>query len=83
MLQLLFDVLGEKSIIIIIRIVRITNAGTTLVSNFFNFNWNPKYIARFQIKLNELLTSVVPAWIILSIIITIPFSPKTSNTTTF
>ena len=31
MLQLLFDVLGEKGIIIIIRIVRITHAGTTLV----------------------------------------------------
>ena len=30
MLQLLFDVLGEKGIIIIIRIVRITHAGTTL-----------------------------------------------------
>ena len=32
MFQLLFDVLGEKGIIIIIRIVRITHAGTTLVS---------------------------------------------------
>ena len=32
MLQLLFDVLGEKDIIIIIRIARITHAGTTLPS---------------------------------------------------
>ena len=63
MLQLLFDVLGEKGIIIIIiRIVRITHAGTTLVSNSFNFNWNPKYIVGFQLKLNELLTSV--GWLI-------------------
>ena len=77
MFQLPFDVLGEKGIIIIIRIVRITHAGTTLVSNSFNFNWNPKYIVVFQLKLNELLSSVVPAPIII-----IPFSPKTSTTTT-
>ena len=62
MLQQLFDVLGEKGIIIVIRIVRITHAGTTLVSNSFNFNWNPKYIVGFQLKLNELLTSV--GWLI-------------------
>ena len=82
MLQLLFDVLGEKGIITIIRIVRITHAGTTLVSDSFNLNLNPKYIVGLQLKLNELLTSVVPARIILSIIIIIPFSPKTSTTTT-
>ena len=69
MLQLLFDVLGEKGIIIILRIVRITHAGTTLVSNSFNFNWNPKYIVGFQLKLNKLLTCMVPARMILSSII--------------
>ena len=81
MLQLLFDVLGEKSKIIRRRRVRIIHAGTTLVSNSFNFNWNPKYIVGFQLKLDELLTSMVPARIILSCIIIIPFSPKTSTTT--
>ena len=50
MLQLLFDVLGEKGIIIIIRKVRITHTGTTLVSNSFNINWNPKYIVGFQLS---------------------------------
>ena len=43
MLQPLFDVLGEKGIIMIIRIVRITHDGTMLISNSFNFNWNLKY----------------------------------------
>ena len=33
------EVIGEKGIIIIIRIIR---AGTTLVSSSFNFSWNPK-----------------------------------------
>ena len=81
MLQLSFDVLGEKGIIILIRIVRIAHAGTKLVSNSFNFNWNPKCIVEFQLIWNELLTSVVQARIILNIIIIIPFSPKTSTTT--
>ena len=65
-------------IIIILRIIR---AGTTLVSNSFNFSWNPTIYFGSQLKLKELLTSVVPAWVILTIliIIIIPFSPKTSN----
>ena len=65
-------------IIIILRIIR---ASTTLVSNSFKFSWNPTIYFGFQLKLNELRTSVVPAWAILTIliIIIIPFSPKTLN----
>ena len=69
----------KDMIIIILRIIR---AGTTLVSNSFNFSWNPSIYFGFQLKLKELLTSVVPAWvilIILIIIIIIPFSPKGSG----
>ena len=62
-------------IIIILRIIR---AGTTFVSNSFNFSWKLTIYFGFQLKLKELLTSVVPALVILIIII-IPFSPKTSN----
>ena len=45
------------------------------------FSWNPTIYSGFQLKLKELLMSVVPAWVILTIliIIIIPFSPKTSN----
>ena len=49
-------------------------AGTTLVSNLFNFSLKTIYFV-FQLMLKELLTSVVPAWVILTIliIIIIPF----------
>ena len=62
-------------IIIILRIIR---AGTTLVSNSFNFSWNPTIYFGFQLKLKKLLTSVVPVWVILTILIIIinPFHLK-------
>ena len=45
----------------IIIILRIVQAGTTLVSNSFNFSWSQTIYFGFQLKLKELLTSVVPA----------------------
>ena len=49
----------------------IIGAGTTLESNSFNFSWNTTIYFGFQLKLKELLTSVVPAWVILTILIII------------
>ena len=77
------DDLGEKGIVIIIRIIRIIHTGTTLVNNSFNFSRNPKMKINIfwipaKIEQKESLMSLVSARIILIIII-IPFSPKSSD----
>ena len=45
------EVLGEKGIIIIIRITRIIRAGATLVSNVFIFTWSPTIYFELQLEL--------------------------------
>ena len=57
-----FDILGQKDLILIIRIIR---AGTMLVRD--SFNRKPIHFG-YKLKLKELLTSVVPSRIILIVL---------------